>query len=192
MDCISLLHRQRPHRGVALCAASARAMGGLDSEDQPLADAEDSWMDVIASAAAEDDVETLQDMMFRHGPGNVDARVSLIGSVSLEHGHLTASISAAIAALHALISAPTVCLDRLLLLWCLAHNPVASHLQLHNLEIPQALHVASSSGSVHACALLLDNKVDDAFLFTGILKPLVNCKPFAGPGVDGGKGNESG
>ena len=61
-------------------------MRGFGSDGQSLADAEASSMDVIASAAAEDDVEKLQDLMFRHGPRNVDARVSLIGSVILEHG----------------------------------------------------------------------------------------------------------
>jgi len=66
----------------------SRKMGGFGSDGQSLADAEASSMDVIASAAAEDDVEKLQDLMFRHGPRNVDARVSLIGSVILERAHV--------------------------------------------------------------------------------------------------------
>jgi hypothetical protein len=46
--------------------------------------------------------------------------------------------------------------------------------------------VASSSGSVNACALLLDNKVDNAFVLTGIFKPLVKCQPLLGQMLMGG------
>ena len=46
--------------------------------------------------------------------------------------------------------------------------------------------MASSSGSVNACALLLDNKVDNAFVLTGIFKPLVKCQPLPGQMLMGG------
>ena len=46
--------------------------------------------------------------------------------------------------------------------------------------------MASSSGAVNACALLLDNKVDNAFVLTGIFKPLVKCQPLLGQMLMGG------